>query len=59
MRTITNVSLQGFEIYLLTEKGTQTYWLKPKEYLTVPHSYLSPQLKNLVSRRLLKIQEAV
>jgi len=59
MKTITNVSLQGFEIYFNTEKGSQTYWLKPKEYLTVPQNYLTPQVKNLVSRRQLKIQEAV
>ena len=59
MKTITNVGLQGLEVYFLTEKGAQTYWLKPKEYLTIPQSYLSPQIKNLVGRRLVRIQEAV
>ena len=59
MKTISNLSLQGFEIYLLTEQGAQTYWLKPDEYLTVPSTYLSSQIKLLSDRRLLRIQEAV
>ena len=58
MKTITNLSLQGFEIYFTTPTGTKTYWLKPEEYLTIPQNYLSPQIQNLVERRLGKIQEA-
>lgn len=58
MKTITNLSVQGFEIYFSTPTGMQTYWLKPNEYLTIPKSYLSPQIKNMVERRLVKIQEA-
>lgn len=58
MKTITNLSLQGFEIYFSTPTGTQTYWLKPNEYLTVPQEYFTPQISNLVERRLVKIQDA-
>lgn len=59
MKTITNLSLQSFEVYLQTEKGPDTYWLTPNEYLTIPTEYITPQIKTLVERRLLKIQEAI
>ena len=59
MITVSNVSLQGFELYLQTEQGVTTYWLSPKEYLTVPNKYLTPQIQTLVKRRLLRLQEAV
>ena len=59
MNTLSNLSLQGFEIYLFTEQGAETYWLQPDEHVTVPSSYISPQIKLLADRRLIKIQEAI
>ena len=58
MKTIINQSMQAFEIYFTTEKGAETYWLTPDEYITIPTHYISDQIKNLVERRLIKIQEA-
>ena len=58
MKTISNQSLQSFEIYLLTEQGSETYWLQPDEYITVPETYISPQINLMVKRRLLRIQES-
>ena len=55
MRRVKNDSLQSREIYLLTEKGPQTYWLRSKEVISVPSHYISDQIKNLGDRRILKI----
>jgi len=59
MKTLINTSLQGFEIYFNTDKGIETYWLKPGEYLNIPEAFLSPQISLMINRRLLRLQEAV
>ena len=59
MQTLINTSFQAFEIYLITEKGPSTYWLKPNEYINIPKGYVSPQIRLLVDRRQLRLQEAV
>jgi hypothetical protein len=59
MKTISNLSLQGLEIYFTTEQGSSTYWLQPDEFLTIPQHYISPQIQLMADRRLLRIQEAV
>ena len=55
MKSIKNDSLQSLEIFLITEDGPKTYWLKPKELISVPAGYLSDQVKNLHSRRIIRI----
>ena len=55
MKSIKNDSLQALEIFLITEDGRKTYWLKPKELINVPSGYLSDQIKNLHSRRVIRI----
>lgn len=55
MKNIKNDSLQALEIFFITEEGPKTYWLKPKETISVPPSYLSDQIKNLYSRRVIRI----
>ena len=59
MKSITNTSIQSFEIYLSTNKGAEVYWLKPQETIVVPASYLSEQVNTLIARRILRVQNAV
>lgn len=56
MTSVTNTSLQSFEIYLNTEKGAKTHWLKPQETLVIPNHYISSQLENLIKRRICRVQ---
>jgi len=56
MRSITNTSLQSFEIYLTTYKGPETYWLCPQETVVVPISYLTEQINTLAKRRHIRVQ---
>jgi len=58
MKRLKNDSLQTFSIYLLTESGEKEYWLKPKESLVIPESYLTDQVRNLLKRRLFKLTNA-
>ena len=55
MKKIKNESLQGLEIYFVTPSGPQIYWLKPKEVIQVPESYLGNQTKVLAARKMIKI----
>jgi hypothetical protein len=59
MKSITNTSLQSFEIFLSTDNGATTYWLKPNETISVPSKYLTEQVKTLAKRRHLRVQNAV
>ena len=59
MKSITNTSIQSFEIYLITSKGPEVYWLRPQETIVVPAKYLSEQVNTLVQRRILRVQNAV
>lgn len=55
MKKVKNDSLQGLEIYLNTEAGIKTYWLKPKETIAIPENYVGSQVTNLHRRRMVKI----
>jgi hypothetical protein len=59
MKSITNTSIQSFEVYLQTPKGPEVYWLSPNETLVIPASYLSEQIHTLVKRRIIRVQNAI
>jgi len=58
MKSITNESLQGFEIHISTPTGTITRWLKPKETIVVPTFYITEQVKNMQKMQLLRLKNA-
>lgn len=58
MKSIKNESLQGLEVFFTTEVGPKSYWLRPKEIVTIPENYVTKQIKLLVERRILKIFNA-
>jgi len=58
MKSITNTSIQSFEIYFTTDKGPETYWLRPQETVVVPSSYITEQVQLLTKRRILRVQNA-
>jgi len=58
MKVITNQSLQSWQIFFQTQKGVESYRLKPRKSVVVPESYISDQIKTMVRRRLLKITNA-
>jgi len=58
MKRIKNDSLQTFVIYLMTETGEKEMYMKPKDSIVVPQSYITEQVKNLQKRRLFKITNA-
>ena len=59
MKSITNTSIQSFEIYFSTNKGPEIYWLKPQETIVVPVTYLTEQIHTLAKRRILRVSNAV
>lgn len=56
MKSITNTSLQCFEIYLDFPEGTKTVFLKPKHTVVVPAMALSRQCMVMSKRKQLKIK---
>ena len=58
MKSITNESLQSFEVYFSTPKGPKTHWLVPKKTIVVPNSYITEQVKNMQKMRLLRVRNA-
>jgi len=58
MKEIKNTSLQGRFIFLATQLGAKDVWLSPGKSIVVKESSITPQVKTLASRRLLKIQNA-
>lgn len=58
MKRLKNDSLQTFSFYLITETGEREFWLKPKESIVIPETYLTSQVRNLLKRRLFKITNA-
>lgn len=56
MKSITNTSLQAFEIYLKYPKKDVRIYLQPKKTIVVPSSSLSEQCLTLYKRRLLRIK---
>lgn len=51
-----NQALQGFHIFLLTESGTKSFWLTPKESVMIEEASISRQIKNMVRKNLLRIE---
>jgi hypothetical protein len=41
MKAITNQSLQSWQIFFQTQKGVESYRLKPRKSVVVPESYIS------------------
>lgn len=58
MKTITNQSLQSWEIFFQTQKGCESYRIKPRKSVVVPESYITDQIKTMARRRLLKVTNA-
>jgi len=51
-----NLSLQGFNIFLKTPRGPDSFWLKPKESVIIEESSVSDQIKKMVRKHLLKLE---
>lgn len=58
MKQIKNTSLQGRFVFLHTPVGNKECWLAPGKALVVTESSITKQVRTLVSRKLLKIQNA-
>lgn len=58
MKSITNQSLQSFSIFFQTEKGPESFRIKPRKTVVVPSHYISDQIRTMARRRLLKISNA-
>ena len=56
MVEVKNESLQSFIVAFSTPKGPQDCWLKPGESIMVERSWLSQQVLNLQSRKILRIR---
>lgn len=56
MKSITNDSLQAFEITLYFPDKVERRWLGPKQTIVVPASSLSPQVGLMAKRRILRIR---
>lgn len=51
-----NQAAQGFNIFILTESGTKSFWLTPKESVLLEESSIGAQIKNMVRKNLLRIE---
>ena len=58
MKQIQNTSLQGRYVFLATSVGSKDVWLSPGKSIVVKESSITPQVRTLASRRLLKILNA-
>lgn len=56
MKSITNDSLQSFQIYLNYSTGTKAVSIGPKATLVVPDNAITKQCKNLCNRKILRIK---
>ena len=57
-KTVKNLCLQSLDIYFVNEKGkAKPYWLQPKEIITIPSSGVTPQLRLLQERRMIKMRD--
>jgi len=56
MKSITNTSLQTFEIYLNYPTGIKTVFLKPHETFIVPSGSISRQCIVMSKRKILTIK---
>lgn len=58
MKSITNHSLQTFQIFLKFPQGSKSVFIKPKETIVVPESAISRQIRIMENRRVIKIKSA-
>ena len=58
MKQIQNTSFQGRYVFLNTGNGTKDIWLSPGKSIVVKESSITPQVRTLADRRLLKILNA-
>jgi len=56
MKSITNTSLQTFEIFLNYAGGPRSIFLEPKATMVVPSSAISEQCLVMSKRKILKIK---
>ena len=55
MKVIKNDSYTGRELTIKGPKSPETLWIKPNEQIVVPNVAISNTIKNLATRRILKI----
>ena len=55
MKVIKNTSYTGREVTIKGPQGPQTIWIKPNEQIVVPDVSISNTVRNLATRRILKI----
>jgi len=55
---IKNVSSQGLEIILSVGAEYVHHWIKPKQSLSVPSTYLTDTVHELAARKLITIKNA-
>jgi len=55
---LVNVSLQGFNIFLKTETGPKSFWLRPKESVLIQTNSVTEQIKKMTKKHLLKLERA-
>ena len=58
MKSITNQSLQTFQIFLEYSNGPRSVYLKPKQTIVVPEQVISKQVRIMESHKHLKIAQA-
>ncbi len=58
MKMITNECVQSLEVYLTSIGVAKRIWMRPRETVVVPSSFISDQIQNLTQRRLLSIRNA-
>jgi len=56
MKSITNDSLQAFQLFVMYPKGLTSIRLKPKESIVVPDSSITEQCRVLAGRKQIKIK---
>ena len=55
MRLIQNTTLQGFNIPFNTPQGPWDFYLRPNQTVSIPESYSSIILDNLIKRRMVRV----
>jgi hypothetical protein len=56
-KIVRNESLQSLEIYFQESGKVESYWLQPKEMIQIPSNGVTPQLKLLQERRMIKMRD--
>lgn len=56
MKSITNDSLQAFQLFVMYPKGMTTIRLKPKQSIVVPDTAITEQCRILAGRKQIKIK---